>query len=274
MEKLINFYDCYKKELLEYDKIYIDKLFSIIDEFKNYNDEKWLLDANNIIYDCFNIVPNIYLNYSYYSQKYVKTIKMLLSNEHSQNIKHYKITYKLNTILQMFNFIDHSLFNEKIFFDKSKYSITIDTYSIFLKLKKNIIECNIEWNTAGNMFFYSKTDEYINICIYTTDDFFGHKLFLTYRKNINNNHINIILYDDLIISEENFYNKLNGPIIWLISLNPEIHLTNSLNFIDIEQIAKCFELNNDKNNINIELNESKYISIDGVLKFISDFLDN
>ena len=275
MESIINFYEANEKDLLDYDKETINKLYKIIINTKNnLNNIDWFNNCSAIIEECVKIFSVLNYDYVYYIDYYIQKLKqsipdnidmIKLKSDHHYTIK------KVNLYIKMLEYIKSLNYNDNIFFDKDKYNIIIDTYCIFCNLNEDICESIIEFYYNNYIIFYSKSSNYINVCIYHLDDLFGHKLFLTFRKNNITNKIKIYTYDTLFNTQEDFYKKIKMYDCWKIPDYPR--KKNILQFININQIAECFSK---KNNPDIEIMffESNFVDVNKMLQYVKEFLNN
>jgi hypothetical protein len=271
MNKIIDFYELYESELLEYNKEYINKLYEIIiDEKKSFYNNNWNDYCDAIIDECSHFVSSMNNDYLYKTPHFILLIKDSLLNHNSKKTENLYIVKKLNLYVQLFEYLKSLNHNTFVFFDKDKYELTINTYNIFLNFDVTILESMIEWYSNYFVFFYSKSNKYTNICIYKIDDLFGYKLFLTFRKDNIMNEIIINTCDTVIDSEEDFYNKINFTENWKVL--DSFTQKNMSPLININLVAECFT----NSNINVKINfiESQYICVNKILKFVEDFLKN
>ena len=269
MENLIKFYEFNEQKLLDYDKETINKLYDIIINAKNnLNNDIWEKTAKTIIKECDNTFSISNNNYIDSLDNYIPIVKDLLVNNNSIKIENQYIIKKLNLYEQMLEYLKILNYSENVFFDKEKYEITINTYNIFFNLQKSITESIIEWHSNNYVFFYSKSNNNTNICIYGIDDLYGYKLFLTFRKENISNKIKIVLCDVIINSNNDFYKKIKIIENWKIQESSD--KINNVHLINIEQIAECFS----NDNIKKEFCESNYVDVSKMLEYVGDFLDN
>jgi hypothetical protein len=83
---------------------------------------------------------------------------------------------------------------------------------------------------------------------------------MTFVENKITNKIKICIYNSIIMSEIDFYNKIKKKYIY------------KLDFINITKIPKYFSSKSDK--VLIEYQESNYIDANKMLQFINVFLNN
>ena len=275
MESIINFYKLNEKDLLDYDKETINKLYQIIINTKNnLNNNDWFNNCSSTIEECIKIFSVMNYDYVYYIDYYIQKLKQSIPDNIDViklKSEYYYIIKKINLYIKMLEYIKSLNYNDKIFFDKDKYNTIIDTYSIFFNLNENICESIIEFYSNNYIIFYSKSNNYINICIYHLDDLFGHKLFLTFRKNNITNKIKIYTYDTLFNTPDDFYNKIKMFDCWKMPDNPSIK--NTTQFINIDQIAECFSKENNPD-IKIIFFESNFVDANKMLQYVKEFLNN
>ena len=171
----------------------------------------------------------------------------------------------------MLEYIKLLNYNDRVFFDKDKYNVIIDTYNIFNNLKNDVIESVVEWYSNNYIIYYSKSVDNTNICIYKLDDSFGYKLFLTFKKNNIIDNTVIYTYDILIDTQEEFYKKIKTFESWKMSDSPI--KKNTIQLININQIAECFSKKK-SNNLQILFFESNFVESNKMLQYVKEFLNN
>ena len=264
MENTINFYEFDKNDLLSYSHDNTDELYTIITDAnrKLYNDN-WSNKCHALIKECTEIFSIINSNYVYFIDAYIIKFKKCLTN--NEEIDNFNNTYKffnrqIKLYIQLLEYLKIINYDNNVFFDTDKYNIVISAYDIFFNLKEDVNKSYIEWYSNNYIFYYSQSTNYTNICIYHLDDLFGYKIFMTYKKNNLTNKIKISVYDVIINTQVDFYNKIEKS-------------TNSkLYFIKIEQLAKCFSINS--NNITKEYQESNFIDSCKMLQYAAFFLND
>lgn len=275
MESIINFYEVNEKDLLNYDKETITKLYQIIINTKNnVNNNDWYNNCYEIVEECIKIFSVMNFNYVHYIDYYIKKLKQTIPiNIYMIDLKseYYYIIKKVNLYIKMLEYIKLLNYNDKIFFDKDKYNIIIDTYYIFCNFNEDISESIVEFYSNDYIIFYSKSNNYINICIYHLDDLFGHKLFITFRKNNTTNKIKIYTYDTLFDTKEDFYKKIKMFEYWKIPDSPI--KKNTTQFINIDQIAECVSKENNSD-LKIMYFESNFVDVNKMLLYVREFLNN
>ncbi len=272
MESIINFYEANEKDLLDYDKETINKLYKSIINTKNNLNNNWFNNCSEIIEECVKIFSVMNYNYIHYIDYYIQKLKHAIPyNVDLIELKHRDIIKKVNLYIKMLEYMLLLNYNDKITFDNDKYHIIIDSYYIFCNLNKDISESIVEFYSNNYIIFYSKSNNYINVCIYHLNDLFGHKLFLTFRKNNITNKIEIYTYDTLFNTSEDFYNKIKISESWKILECPI--KKNTTHFININQIAECFSKENNCD-IKIIFCESNFVDTNKMLQFVKDFLNN
>jgi hypothetical protein len=259
MDKIIKFYELNEKNLLNYDTNTINKLYSIITEEKeNINNNEWLLKSNNLLEECNEIFSIMDCNYLLYIDSYITKLEECLINNNENKNKY--IIRKIKLYIQLLDYLKKINFDKEILFDFYKYNIIINTYDIFFNLQSDIQKCYVKWLSNSYIFFYSESEKTINICIYNLNDIYNYKIFMTFVENKITNKIKICIYNSIIMSEIDFYNKIKKKYIY------------KLDFINITKIPKYFSSKSDK--VLIEYQESNYIDANKMLQFINVFLNN
>lgn len=274
MEPIINFYESNEKKLLDYDKNTINELYQIIIEEKNnLNYKIWFNRGSQIIKECVKTFSTMNPNYINYIDLYISELKKSIPSDimiFSLQSKELDLIKKVNLYIKMLEYIKLLNYSDRVFFDKDKYNVIIDTYNMFNNLN-NITECMVEWYSNDYIIFYSNSNDNSKICIYQLDDLFGYKLFLTFAKN--NITCEIIIYtcDVVINTKEDFYKKIKMFENWKLSNSPIKKNTQQL--INIDQIAECFS-KKESADLKILFLESNFVQSDKMLQYVSDFLNN
>lgn len=273
MEKILFYYNNNKNDLLNYNTEKLDEFFKLISEINfSYDCKSWFNECNNLLvefYNNFNIYDSGY-NFKICNmlEKFKKSVPSYI-NINLLNLKEKDVYRKIKLNIQLLEYLQTLNYNQKVFFDKEKYDIIISTYKIFYDFGDHIIESIVEWYSNQFIFFYSKSDHYINICIYELDDLHGFKLFLTVRNNLDKKKITIYAYDIIINDSSDFYEKLETIQKWNFINYPD--KTKYIYLIDINKIANYFDIL-EKNNI--KYCESSYVDEKKMFSFIKDFLNN
>jgi hypothetical protein len=273
METILTFFESNKDELLIYNKEKINDLYKIILNIKDNNYKiYWTKNCNDLLNELHN-------KFNFYNPQYIYNIHPLLyklknSISHIEDIYLQslddKILYKkIKLNIQLLEYLEALNYCETVFCDKEKYDIVIETYLIFNFFNENILKTYVEWYSNQYIIFYSKSINYINICIYELDDLFGYKLFITFRNNVLNNKKSISTYDIIIENSSDFYERLETIKNWKFSGSSIKNKTKLM--INIEQIAECFNI---KENVEIKYFEAIYIDKSKMLEYVKDFLDN
>jgi len=263
MDNIIKFYKLNEKDLINYNRDSINKLLFIIkDTADKMNNDDWVNNCTAIIEECVEVFSIMNFNYLCHVDDYI--IKLRESIPHDIKTKiingHHKyVIRKVNLYIQLLEYLKMVNYNTKVFFDKQKYDIVIDSYNIFFNLIEDINKSYVEWYSNNYIFYYSQSTKYTNICIYCLDDMFGYKIFLTLKINNLTNEIKLCIYDAVIKTREDFYNKIE-------KIND-----HRPRFIDIEQIINCFSLSS--NDIAKEYHESNYVESFQMLQYVNYFLN-
>lgn len=264
MDKIIKFYELNEKDLINYNQDTIDKLYKLITDTKNklYSSD-WLEKCCTIIEECDEVFSIMNSCYIYFIDEYINKLKGCITNNMDTgnfNNLHIYTARKIKLYIQLLEYLKMINYDSKVFFDADKYDIVMNTYKIFFNLKGDINKCYIEWYSNNYILYYSQSLNYTNICIYYLDDLFGYKIFLSFKKNNFTEKIKLCVFDIIIKTEKDFYNRI------------EKMSNYKLHFINIKQIAKCFSLNCD--NVTTEYQESNFIDSSKMLQYVHVFLND
>jgi hypothetical protein len=265
METIITFFENNKDELLNYNKTKIDKLYELIknNAFENmwsknaklllnnfYNNFDWN-NTNQILYFTIQFNKCIYN----YAQKIKIEIEIINKN--------FFIYRKIILCIQLLEFIKINNKHKLVIYDKEKHKLNLLINEVFCTLSNNLYELYTVWISNTIILFYSKNNNFINICFYEYDEIFDYKLFLTYKYNLSNNKKNILICNSVIYNSDVFYTKLNF-------LNEENY--KHICIIDyINDIAQCFD---NQNIALIKFIETTNIDKYKMLEYVKYFLDN
>jgi len=276
MERIINFYDLNEKNLLAYDKETINQLYQLIVNEKKYLNNDWISECYSVVNECIETFSTMNLNYMDYIDLYIERLKKSIPDEDilSNTQRNYHLVIRdINLYIQMLEYLKELNYSERVFFDKDKYQLMINTYNLFRRFD-NQDDCVVEFDSNHYIFFYSKSSKYVSICIYHIDDLFGYKLFLTFKKSIEEKEIIINTFDVMINSGEEFYKKVKMLKGWNLLDNPTKE--HNMQLVDIEQIAQSFNKNSGETGYKIEISyfESSFVDEDKMLQYVGTFLDN
>jgi hypothetical protein len=272
MEKIIKFYEENDKYLINYNKEHLDELYKLIKNERNtWNNNLWLNDCLNTIAKFMEIFTTIPFKYIDDVECYINKLSNCVQNDDfTKNLENVYIVKKIKLYIQFLHYLKKIYYVKKITFDKEKYDIIFYTYNIFCNFKNEMKELFVEYYSEDYIFFYSKSINYVNICIYQINELFGYKIYLSYRKEIETNKIKICTFDVIINTQHDFYNNFEKSSIILSKYTK--YTKNSLQHIDVKQIGECFLM--DMSNVKIEFNESTFIKEQKMLSFVKTFLDN
>jgi hypothetical protein len=268
MEKIINFYSEEKNNLLSGNLSSIERLCSLIESEQENLVNKTTLENSCLLVDelveIFSLPNYKNANYAdFYIGKITRTLNEIINVTKPEILI---IKKKLNCYKNFLQYLKYIHNNKKLLLTNEKYELLYDSYIMFGFF--DVSDAKVEFYSNDHILYYTKTNEYIKMCIYYLDELYGLKLFLTFRHNLINQKININVYDVLIESERDFYNKLSTPENW--KLPYEFAKSNILQNINITSLAGCFSNNDD--NITIKFSESAYVDTNKMFEFLIDFL--
>ena len=212
MDKIIKFYELNEKDLINYNQDTINKLYKMITDTKNklYSSD-WLEKCCTIIAECDEVFSIMNPCYIHFIDEYIIKLKRcIINNADTENFNnsHIYTARKIKLYIQLLEYLKKINYDSKVFFDADKYDIVMNTYNIFFNLKEDINKCYIEWYSNNYILYYSQSTNYTNICIYYLDDLFGYKIFLSFKKNNFSEKIKLCVFDIIIKTEKDFYNKI------------------------------------------------------------------
>jgi hypothetical protein len=264
MENIIKFYELNEIDLLNFNQSTVNQLYEIITDAKRklYNDN-WLNKSCAIIEECTEVFAIMNLGHIYYIDDYIIKLKKCIPDNADKTTldnDHKYIARKVKLLIQLLEYLKIINYDGTVFFDACKYNLVVSTYNIFYGFKDDIKNSYVELYSNNYIFYYSLSGTNTNICIYYLDDLYDYKIFVTLKKNNFTGKIKLCIFDVIIKTERDFYNKIEQAGNY------------KLRFVDITQIAKCFSINSE--DVTKEYQEANFINQTKMLEYVNIFLND